>query len=240
MAPAEYEGKIDHSGHRARLKKRFAQGGLLGWSDYEVMELMLCYAIPRGDVNGLAHRLIDSFGSLAGVLDASPDELKRVPGMGEHSVTLLRLIPAIGGRYLEERSDMGSIVRTTDQAGAYLAPYFHGARNEMSYILCLDSKDKVLGVRKVSEGCIYAADINIRRIAEEALALRAARLYLAHNHISNLAFPSYADWQSTDTVRAALGAVGLDLVDHLIFVDGDMVSLNESEVNRNRPVYELL
>ena len=232
--------KIDHSGHRARLKQRFIQSGLNGWSDYEVMELLLCYAIPRGDVNGLAHRLIDGFGSLSGVLDASPDELKRVPGMGEHSVTLLRLIPALGGRYLEERSDMGRIVRTADEAGAYLAPYFHGARNEMSYILCLDSKDKVLGVRKVSEGCIYAADINIRRIAEEALALRAARLYLAHNHISNLAFPSYADWQSTDTVRAALGAVGLDLVDHLIFVDGDMVSLNESECDRNRPVYQLL
>ena len=232
--------KIDHSGHRARLKQRFLQGGLAGWSDHEIMELLLCYAIPRGDVNGLAHRLVESFGSLAGALDASPDELKRVPGMGEHSALLLRLIPAIGGRYLEERSDMGTIVRTAEQAGACLAPCFHGARNEMSYILCLDSKDKVLGVRKVSEGCIYAADINIRRIAEEALALRAARIYLAHNHISNLAFPSYADWQSTDTVRAALGAVGLELVDHLIFVDGDMVSLNESESARSRPVYQLL
>lgn len=237
---AEERKKIDHSGHRARLKQRFLQSGLLGWSDHEILELLLCYAIPRGDVNGLSHALIDSFGSLAGVLDASPDELERVNGMGGHSVTLLKLIPALGGRYLEERSEMGRIVRTADQAGAYLAPYFHGARNEMSYVLCLDSKDKVLGVRKVSEGCIYAADINIRRIAEEALALRAARIYLAHNHISNLAFPSYADWQSTDTVRAALGAVGLDLVDHLIFVDGDMVSLNESEACRNRPVYELL
>ena len=237
---AEERKKIDHSGHRARLKQRFLQSGLLGWSDHEILELLLCYAIPRGDVNGLSHALIDSFGSLAGVLDASPDELERVNGMGGHSVTLLKLIPALGGRYLEERSEMGRIVRTADQAGAYLAPYFHGARNEMSYVLCLDSKDKVLGVRKVSEGCIYAADINIRRIAEEALALRAARIYLAHNHISNLAVPSYADWQSTDTVRAALGAVGLDLVDHLIFVDGDMVSLNESEACRNRPVYELL
>ena len=237
---AEERKKIDHSGHRARLKQRFLQSGLLGWSDHEIMELLLCYAIPRGDVNGLSHALIDSFGSLAGVLDASPDELERVNGMGGHSVTLLKLIPALGGRYLEERSEMGRIVRTAEQAGAYLAPYFHGARNEMSYVLCLDSKDKVLGVRKVSEGCIYAADINIRRIAEEALALRAARIYLAHNHISNLAFPSYADWQSTDTVRAALGAVGLELVDHLIFVDGDMVSLNESEACRNRPVYELL
>ena len=232
--------KIDHSGHRSRLKQRFLQTGLLGWSDYEVMELLLCYAIPRGDVNGLAHRLIDSFGSLAGALDASPDELKRIPGMGEHSVILLGLVPTVGGRYLEERSDMGNIVHTVEQAGACLAPCFHGARNEMSYILCLDSKDKVLGIRKVSEGCIYAADINVRRIAEEALALRAARIWLAHNHISNLAFPSCADWQGTDTIRAALGAVGLELVDHLIFVDGDMISLNQSEGYRGRPVYELL
>lgn len=67
---AEERKKIDHSGHRARLKQRFLQSGLLGWSDHEILELLLCYAIPRGDVNGLSHALIDSFGSLAGVLDA--------------------------------------------------------------------------------------------------------------------------------------------------------------------------
>ena len=229
-----------HTGHRQRVKAEFAAAGLEGWPEHRVLELILFYAIPQGDVNDLAHELIERFGNLAGVLDASPDELRKVKGVGEHTIGLLKLFPAVGGRYMAQRSSMEHIIRGPEEAGAVLAPYFYAARNEMSYILCMDSKCKLLGVRKVAEGSIYAADINIRRIAEEALGLRAAKLYLAHNHISNLAFPSSADWQATDTVRNALANVGLELVDHLIFVDGDMVSLNQSQRGKRRPIYELI
>ena len=98
----------------------------------------------------------------------------------------------------------------------------------------------VRGIDAALEGSIYASDINIRRIAEAAMSLRSAGLYLAHNHISNLAFPSAADWQTTDVIRSALAGVGLELIDHLIFVDGDVLSLNQSESGGHRPVYELL
>ncbi|MGI5962900.1 MAG: JAB domain-containing protein [Lawsonibacter sp.] len=229
-----------HTGHRKRVKEEFLARGLEGWPDHRVLELLLYYAIPQGDVNDLAHTLVEQFGSLAGVLDASPDELRKVPGVGEHTLGLLKLLPAVGRRYLEGRGSFGEIVHSPEEAAEILAPYFYGARNELVYILCLDGKHKVLGVRKVSEGSIYAADINIRRIVEEAMGLRAAGLYLAHNHINNLAFPSAADWQATDTLRAALGGVGLELVDHLVFVDGDAVSLKQSQQDGNRPVYQLL
>ena len=229
-----------HAGHRSRVKSEFLARGLEGWPDHRALELLLFYAIPQGDVNDLAHTLIDHFGSLSGVLDASVDELKKVPGVGEHTAVLLRLIPALSGRYLEDRGSVGRIVRTTDEAAGVLTPYFFGVRNEMVYILCLDSKGKLLGVRKVSEGSIFASDINIRRIAEEAMGLRASRLYLAHNHISNLAFPSAADWQATDVIRAALAPLGLELIDHIIFVDGDAVSLRQSEGEGRRPIYQLI
>ena len=117
---------------------------------------------------------------------------------------------------------------------AALRPYFFGARNEMVYILALDGKKKMLGVRQVSEGCIFSSDVNIRRIAEEALSLRAAGIYLAHNHISNLAFPSEMDWVSTDTARAVLAGIGLELIDHIVFVDDDAVSMKESKNYRGR------
>lgn len=229
-----------HAGHRSRVKTEFMARGLEGWPDHRVLELLLFYAIPQGNVNELAHSLLDRFETLAGVLDASPDELRKVPGVGEHTMTLLKLLPALTGRYLQQRSDFGDIVRTSEEAAAVLSPYFYGARQEMVYVLCTDGKGKQLGVRKVAEGSIHAADINIRRIAEEALALRAARLYLAHNHISNLAFPSEADWNSTDVIRSALNAVGLEVVDHLIFVDGDAVSLSQLEQQGKRPIYQLL
>ena len=217
-----------HTGHRQRVKDEFSARGLAGWPDHRVLELLLFYAIPQGDVNGLAHDLIDRFGSLAGVLDASEDELRKVPGVGEHTSLLLQLIPAVGARYREQRSDLGELVQTPREAAALLEPYFFGARNEMVYILCLDGKCKLLGIRKVSEGSIYASDINIRRIVEEAMGLRAARIYVAHNHVSNLAIPSQADWLTTDTLRAILAPIGIELVDHLVFVDGDMVSMGES------------
>lgn len=229
-----------HSGHRQRVKDEFRARGLEGWPDHRALELLLFYAIPQGDVNGLAHDLIDRFGSLAGVLDASEDELRKVPGVGEHTSLLLQLIPAVGARYREQRSDLGELVQTPREAAALLEPYFFGARNEMVYILCLDGKCKLLGIRKVSEGSIYASDINIRRIVEEAMGLRAAAIYLAHNHVNNLAFPSAEDWQATDVIRAALAPVGLNLIDHLVFVDGDAVSLNQSERNGRRPVYQLM
>ena len=232
--------KHSHAGHRQRVKNEFRTRGMEGWPDHRVLELLLFYAIPQGDVNGLAHDLIEHFGSLAGVLDASAEELMKVPGVGEHTALLLRVVTAVGGRYREERSDLGGLVQSPREAAALLEPYFFGARNELVYILCLDSKGKALGVRKVAEGSIFASDINIRRIAEEAMGLRAAGIYLAHNHISNLAFPSAEDWQATDTVRAALGPVGLNLIDHLIFVDGDVVSLSQSERGGRRPVYQLL
>ena len=83
-----------HDGHRKRLKEQFLHHGD-GFHDHQLLELLLCYAIPQGDVNGLAHRLLDRFGSLAGVLDARPEALEQVPGVGEHTAVLLKLLPVL-------------------------------------------------------------------------------------------------------------------------------------------------
>lgn len=229
-----------HTGHRQRVKTEFLTRGIEGWPDHRVLELLLFFAIPQGDVNPLAHELMDRFGSLAKVLDASPDELKKVPGLGEHSVTLLRMIPAISGRYMAQRGGPGTLVHTTQEAASLLAPYFYGSGNEMVYVLCLDSKGKALGVRKVSEGNVDNSDVNIRRIAEICMALGASFFYMAHNHTSHLAFPSAEDWQCTDVVKCALAPLGVSMVDHLIFVEGDVVSLRESERTGGRKVLQLM
>ena len=140
--------------------------------------------------------------------------------------------PAVLGRYLEGRTGPGQLVHTTAEAGHVLAPYLYGARNETVYILCLDAKEKALGVRRLSEGNIGNSDVTIRRAAEECLALRASFCYLAHNHVSGIALPSPADLSTTDVVRAALAPLGVRLVDHLVFVDGDLVSIWETAADR--------
>ena len=221
--------KTIHTGHRGRVKEEFLTRGIEGWPDHRVLELILFYAIPQGDVNPLAHELIDRFGSLSGALDALPEELMKVKGMGEHSAAMLKLFPAVLGRYLEGRTGPGRLIHTAAKAGHVLAPYLYGARNEMVYILCLDAKEKLLGVRKLSEGTIGSSDVTIRRAAEECLALRATFCYPAHNHVSGVALPSPEDLNTTQVIRAALEPLGVRLVDHLVFVDGDLVSIRESE-----------
>ena len=221
--------KHRHTGHRERMKAEFLARGLEGWPDHRVLELLLFYTIPQGDVNDLAHELVERFGSLAGVLDASVEELKKVKGVGDHTAVFLRMLPAVLGRYQGARTRLSAIINSPEEAYAWLEPYFFGARNEMVYVLCLDGKRQVLGVRKVAEGSIELAEVNTRRIAEEAIGLRAAQIYVAHNHVSNLAIPSQADWLTTDTLRSALRPIGIELIDHLVFVDGAMVSLKDSE-----------
>ena len=225
--------KHRHTGHRERMKAEFLARGLEGWPDHRVLELLLFYTIPQGDVNDLAHELVERFGSLAGVLDASVEELKKVKGVGDHTAVFLRMLPAVLGRYQGARTRLSAIINSPEDAYAWLEPYFFGARNEMVYVLCLDGKRQVLGVRKVAEGSIEMAEVNTRRIAEEAIGLRAAQIYVAHNHVSNLAIPSQADWLTTDTLRGALRPIGIELIDHLVFVDGDMVSMKDSEYRRN-------
>ena len=218
-----------HDGHRDRKKDQFLRCGADSFADHELLELLLFYAIPQGDVNPLAHELVDRFGSLDRVLDALPEELMKVKGMGEHSITLLKLIPAVMGRYLEERTGPGQIIHTVEEAGNVLAPYFYGSRNEMVYVLCLDAKERLLGAKKLSEGNLSNSDVTIRRAAEECMALQASFCYLAHNHVSGIALPSPEDVNTTDVVRAALAPLGVRLVDHLVFVDGDMVSIRQSQ-----------
>ena len=220
--------KAIHTGHRGRVKEEFLTRGIEGCPDHRVLELILFYAIPQGDVNPLAHELVDRFGSLSGALDALPEELMKVKGMGEHSAAMLKLFPAVMGRYLEGRTEPGQIVHTVEEAGHVLAPYLYGSRNEMVYVLCLDAKEKLLGVRKISEGNNSSSDVTIRRVAEECLALRASFCYLAHNHVSGIALPSPEDMNTTNVVRIALEPLGVRLVDHLVFVDGDLVSIRES------------
>ena len=218
----------DHTGHRQRMKTEFLSRGLEGWPDHRVLELLLFYAVPQGDVNGLAHELVERCGSLAGVLDASVEELRKVKGVGEHTAVLLRMLPALLGRYQASRTRLSDVINSPEDAYPWLEPYFFGARNEMVYVLCLDGKRQVLGVRKAAEGSIQMAEMNARRIAEEAMGLRSARIYVAHNHVSNLAVPSQADWLATDTLRAILAPIGIELIDHLVFVDGDMVAMSQS------------
>lgn len=216
-----------HDGHRQRMKTEFLARPD-SFPDHKLLELLLFYANPRSDTNPLAHELIERFGSLAGVVDASPEELQKVKGIGTHAVVLLKAAKEFSGRYLTVRAQVDSIARSTSDYYTLLRPYFFGARNELLCLLCLDGKHKVLGIRKLNEGNVNAVSISTRLIAEAALSLNASAVVLAHNHISGIAFPSDDDIAVTINLAPILNSLGIFLADHLIFVDDDMVSLRDS------------
>ena len=217
-----------HTGHRARLKAQFLQTGLDAFTDIQVLELLLFYANPRQDTNPIAHRLLNQFGTLSAVLDAPVELLESVKGVGENAALLLHLIPCVCRRYLIDRASYEQILDSTEKAGAFLVPYFFGARDEMVYLLCLDAKCKVLDCRMLSVGGVNTAAVSVRKIVEAALACNATSVVLAHNHTSGIALPSKEDEATTRQIRTALDAVGILLVDHIIVADDDFVSMADS------------
>ena len=219
-----------HEGHRERLKRQFAEHGLDTFEDHAVLELLLFYALPRMDVNELAHALIDHFGSLDAVLDAPIDELLKLKGVGLNTAMLLHLVPQVGRRYGIVKTRDEQILNSTDLAGAYLIPFFVHERDEVAYAVFLDTKLKVLcpQPKVISRGAAAATDISIRKIVEWALSLNASGVILAHNHISGVAIPSKADETSTKLIKNALTPIGIRLIDHIVVAGDDFVSMSDS------------
>ncbi|MGI5936828.1 MAG: RadC family protein [Oscillospiraceae bacterium] len=216
------------------MKKRFLQYGLDDFDDHNVLELLLFYALPRRDLNPLAHQLLERFGSLSGVLEASVYELKRVPGMGESAAVLLKLIPQVSRRYLMSKNSHCDILDSTTKAGQYLLPLFMYERDEVVYMVCLDAKRKVISCRELSRGVVNTAEVSIRKIVEFALANNATSVIISHNHTSGIALPSYEDEMTTLQIKAALEMVGIALADHIIVAGDDYVSFAESGLLENR------
>ena len=229
-----------HGGHRQRLKNRFLEEGLEHFDDHQVLELLLFYCIPRQDTNPIAHALLEHFGSLTQVMEASPSELQKVKGMGESAAAFLSLLNSFCRYYQINRTSSAEILNTLEECGRYLMPLFYGRRNETVYLLCLDAKCKVLSCKEVGEGSVNSAAVPIRRIVEMALGSNATSAILAHNHPSGIAVPSPEDQLTTKQLAVALAAVDITLADHMVIADDEFVSMRQSgwyDPNDCRPIY---
>lgn len=217
-----------HDGHRQRLKDRFRSEGLDHFEERHVLELLLSYSIPRKDTAPLAKELLAHFGSFTQVMEATPEELQKVKGVGEHTATLIALTTAVGRYYAVKRATNVEILDSTTKCGRYLVHQFFGRRNETVFLLCLDAKCKVLCCREVGEGSVNSANIPVRRVVEMALAANATTAVIAHNHPSGVAVPSDEDVATTYRLARALDAVEITLADHIVVADEDFVSLVQS------------
>lgn len=210
------------------MMERFRRDGLDGFDQVQVLELLLFYCVPRRDTNELAHRLIDRFGSVSRVMDASVSELMKVQGIGEYAATFLHLTKEAGRYYRVDSTRKGVQIRDVEDCGRYMLPYFIGRQVETVFLLCLNANCNVICCREVGEGEINSAILSPRAVVEIALAEKASTVVLAHNHPSGVALPSQEDILATRRLAAALATVDVTLFDHLIIADEDFVSLAQS------------
>ena len=209
--------KSIHSGHRERIRNRLRKEGLASFSEHEVLELLLTYAIPRQDVNPLAHELISRFGRLSNVLEADERELLQVKGMGASAALLLTMMPQLMRYYQMNAMGERPVIVNLADAKAYCKPLFLGAHEEHSYLVCLDQKGRVLHLALLQTGTIDEVPLYPRAVVETALRHNAHSVILAHNHPSGAAEASQADVEATKAIASALHMIGIKLVDHVIF-----------------------
>lgn len=212
-----------HSGHRQRVRERFLSEGLDHFQRHQVLEMLLFYGIPRKDTNELAHRLLETFGSLAGVMDASYEDLRNVSGMTDTAASLICFSKALSREYFKDRQRVDKVLKSHQRMGEYAQSFLAGLDHEAVLLICMDGRHRVLHAGILTHGTVNAADINTRLVMQMALRHNATAVVLAHNHPTGSAVPSFEDVTTTRSLIAALAPAGITLLDHIV-VAGDTYS----------------
>lgn len=206
----------DNNGHRARLKERFRNAYGAGMHDYEMLELLLTYALPRKDVKPIAKNLIARFKNLNGVFDAPPTEIETMPDMGSHSATLIKLVKEVCGIYLAGRMEKKNLLSSPDRVVQFARMKLAGLPHEAFMVLFLNVQNEILAHEIVNEGTVDQVAVYPRRIVEKALAHHAGGLILVHNHPSGYTDPSDDDKRLTRSLKEAANLLSIRLLDHII------------------------
>ncbi|MEQ8585456.1 MAG: DNA repair protein RadC [Thalassobaculaceae bacterium] len=211
-------------GHRRRLRRRFLAAGADALADYELIEMLLFLAKPRGDVKPLAKRLLARFGSFAETISADAGELAKVDGMGEASVAALKTAKAAADRLL----GAPLLNRPVLSGWKQLLDYCHAAMAhepvEIVRVLYLDKKNRLIQDELQGRGTVDHTPLYPREVVKRALELGASALIIVHNHPTGDPTPSQADISTTNQLREAAATLGIVLHDHLIVARNGHVS----------------
>jgi DNA repair protein RadC len=205
-----------HNGHRKRLKESFKTIGLSNMPEHAVLEMLLTYAIPRIDVNPVAHELIDKFGSLEKIFDTPIEQLTTVNHVSEHVAILLHLIPQLAKAYYEKHPNDSSRLNSAESLVKYMTPLFTNEVNEVFYALCFDTNYNLIKALRHSEGTKEKAGIDIRSLTTDILDTKCCTVVLAHNHLGKSAEPSASDIIATKQIASALSPLNIIVSDHII------------------------
>lgn len=217
MFTKEKTTEVSHTGHRQRLLTTIENSGLDKVNDYLALEFILTYVFPRIDTNPLAHKLLNRFGSIANVLDASVDQLESIEGVGKNSARLIAMLPKIFNRYTLSKNQSTTILATRFDVIKYCRHLLSGRPNEEMYAICLNARFKLLGSFLLARGEVNEVIINPKSLAKSMLSFPNVKyIILTHSHPDGVCKPSNSDISSTNEVEKLLKTFQIELYDHII------------------------
>jgi DNA repair protein RadC len=213
---ADGHSKPHYHGHRGRMRSRLLKSGADSLQDYELLEMALWAANPRGDTKPLAKLLIETFGDFAHVISADPMRLAEVQGVGDAAIAQLKLLDASAVRLARARVMNKHVLSSWQSLIDYCNASKRYKTTEEFHILFLDRKNVLIADEVQQKGTVDHTPVYPREIVKRALHLEASALIMVHNHPSGDPTPSRADIDMTKQVRDAAKAVGVTLHDHLV------------------------
>ena len=210
------EGSPHYYGHRARLRERFREAGPDALSDYELLEAVLFRALPRRDVKPLAKTLIATFGSFAEVISAPVPRLRQVKGLGDATITELKLVQAAASRLLRGEVKKRTVLSSWSAVLDYCRTAQAFAAREEFRVIFLDKRNQLIADETQQIGTVDHTPVYPREVVKRALELSATAIILVHNHPSGDPTPSRADIQMTQQIIAVANPLGISVHDHII------------------------
>lgn len=247
-----------HEGHRQRLRESLNKRGWEDFEDYQILEYILSCVQPRKDTNPLAHTLIEEFGTLANVLDASVEDLKSINGVGERIATFLSSYPYIFKCYKKSKCKEGVDCSSPRKIFDNFANIISHMPNEEFYLICVDGDSKLISYKMISRGTKSEVSFTLKTITETAIRNQAFGVILLHNHPNADCRPSEEDIEMTKRIFYSMYMNGIYLIDHIITCKDDsyfsfcgnnyfeqfeneakvlMGELNKNKANSNPPKY---
>lgn len=216
-----------HAGHRDRMRKRFQETGLAGFSEHEMLELLFFYVHAQKNTNEIGHALIGQFDSLKGVLDADYSDLLQVKGVGERGAVLIKLVSQLIKAYHSSGTQNISLQQVGERCS-----FFYGQLSaetqEVVLLACLDDQLCLQRILEIARGMPDHVEIDPQRLLRSALASGCTSFMLAHNHPKGLPVASYGDVRTTESIAEMFRTVHLHLIDHVITADGRSISMFDS------------
>ena len=220
-----------HINHRERMRNRFAkEGSFQNFDDHQIVEMLLFYVFRQGDTNLTAHRLIDRFGSIPGILNASIEEIASVEGCGPNTAIFFRmLLELIKLYYNAEATERSVVMDRCEILGEYFVRKFLGCQEEMVYLLLLDNGLHELGCEVIGVGNLTSVNLDMRKAVDAAFRYHAVHVVLAHNHLSAGPNPSNDDVIATTFFQNTMQQLEINVLDHIIVSGKNYTSLKQLE-----------